>query len=142
MRIRLDRKKVLFVSFFVCCILPACFRWFAAGAGSGDWTGLDLVGVPLLVSFALYAFALLFQRFRHVLWLGITAHILLLGCTLFCFLRFSVLAGLSSAGDLSLSLSTARPFYWVSLALQLVHLALFTTTEIAVQKLSGKNQKT
>ena len=74
MRIHLDRKKLLCLSFFLCCVLPPCFNWFSLEPEADAWTGLSLMPVPLLVGMTLYAFALLFDRFRHVLSLGVLAH--------------------------------------------------------------------
>ena len=31
MSIRLDRKKMLTISFFLCCVLPTLFPWFQGG---------------------------------------------------------------------------------------------------------------
>lgn len=135
MRIHLDRKKLLFITFFLCCILPPCFTWFSVDSSSMTWRGMSLMGTPLLVGMALYAFALLFHYFGHVLGIGIAAHLLLIGDCLNCFFNFTVLTNMAEHRDLVFSLSAVRPFYWVSLGLMVAHLALFTTTEIAVQRL-------
>ena len=141
MRIHLDRKKLLCLSFFLCCVLPPCFNWFSLEPEADAWTGLSLMPVPLLVGMTLYAFALLFDRFRHVLSLGVLAHGLLLAACLTCVFSFPRLSGTAGARDLHLSLEATEPGYWISLALLLVHLILFTTTEVAVQRLSQQNSK-
>jgi len=135
MRIRLDRKKLLLITFFLCCILPPCFTWFSVSGSTMSWTGMTLMGTPLLIGMALYAFALLFQHFGHVLTIGILAHLLLLADCLNCFFNFTVLTNMAEHRDISFSLEAVHPFYWVSLGLIVLHLALFTTTEIAVQRL-------
>ena len=135
MRIRLDRKKLLLITFFLCCILPVCFTWFAVENSSMAWTGMDLMASPLMIGVALYAFALLFQHFGHVLAIGILAHILLLADCLNCFCSFTLLTNMAEHRDLAFSLEAAHPFYWVSVGLLVLHLTLFTTTEIAVQRL-------
>ncbi len=137
MSIRLNRKKLLCISFFLCCVLPACFGWFAYEDTS--WRGLSLLELPLLVSTTLFGFALMFERPRYLLPLGIFSHVLLLGFFCHCFVAFPVTAGLATAHDLSLSLALARPTFWVGSALLLAHLTLFTTTEIAVQKLAQQS---
>ncbi len=134
MSIRLNRKKLLCISFFLCCVLPACFGWFEYEDTS--WHGLSLLELPLLVSTTLFGFALMFERPRYMLPLGILSHVLLLASLLNSFVNFPLLSGIASARDLSLSLELARPTFWLGAALLIVHLALFTTTEIAVQKLS------
>ena len=134
MSIRLNRKKLLCISFFLCCVLPACFNWFEDG--STDWSGLSMLELPLLVSTTLFAFALMFERPRYMLPFGIFSHLLLLTFLLNCFVSFPVITDIAAARDLSISLAFVCPAYWVGLALLLVHLALFTTTELAVQKLS------
>lgn len=132
MHIRLDRKKLLLLSYFLCCILPAFFRWFAVD--TADWSGM-MIAEPLFVATILYALALLVNDFKYILVVGILAHVILVASCLNCFFSFPLLAGVADTRDLSLSLSAARPLYWVSLALELGHLALFTTTEIAYQRL-------
>lgn len=132
MHIRLDRKKLLLLTYFLCCILPAFFKWFSADAA--DWSGM-MIAEPLFVATILYALALLVSDFKYILVVGILAHVILVGSCLNCFFSFPLLAGVADARDLSLSLSAARPLYWVSLALELGHLALFTTTETAYQRL-------
>ena len=84
----------------------------------------------------LFAFGLLFERPRYILPLGILSHILLLVCNIQAFVTFPVSAGLIQARDLSLSLEYTDAGYWIAFALLLVHLALFTTTELAVRKLA------
>ena len=76
MSIRLNRKKLLCISFFLCCVLPACFSWFEND--STNWSGLSMLELPLLVSTTLFALALLFERPQYMLPLGILSHILLL----------------------------------------------------------------
>ena len=137
MRISLDRKKLLLITFFLCCIFPAFFKWFALEPDGASWTGM-LMDRPLFVSTILFAFALLFASFKYTLSLGILAHLLLLGAWLNCLLSFPLLTGLAAQRDLSMSLDAARPMYWVSLGLDLAHLALFTTTEITYQRLKRK----
>lgn len=139
MHIHIDRKKLLCVTFFLCCVLPSCLPWFAAGEDS--WAGYRLMGFPMLAAVALYAFALLFDRFRHVLALGLISHGLLLAAWLNCLISFPLLTGLGQARDLSMSMAAVRPGYWVSLALGIVHAVLFATTEIAVQRLSRRKQR-
>lgn len=139
MRIRIDRKKLLCVTFFLCCVLPSCLPWFSVG--EVGWTGYRLMGFPLLAGVALYAFALLFDRFRHVLSLGIAAHVLLLAAWLNSLVSFPLLSGAGAERDLAMSMGAVQPGYWVSLALGAVHLALFTTTEIAVRRLSEKKRR-
>ena len=138
MRIHIDRKKLLCVTFFLCCMLPSCLPWFAAG--DARWSGYQLMGFPLLAAVALYAFALLFDRFRHVLSLGLAAHVLLLAAWLNSLLSFPLLSGLGQARDLAMSMEALRPGYWVSFALGAAHASLFTTTEIAVQRLSRRKK--
>ena len=137
MSIRLNRKKLLCISFFLCCVLPACFGWFEYD--NTNWRGLSLLELPLLVSTTLFGFALMFERPRYMLPLGILSHILLLGFFLHCFVNFSVISGLTLTRDLTLSLALARPAFWIAVTLALLHLALFTTTEIAVQKLTQQS---
>ena len=138
MRIHLDRKKLLFITFFLCCILPTCFTWFSVESSSMAWRGMSLMGSPLLVGMALYAFALLFQHFVPLLVIGILAHLLLIADCLNCFFNFTVLTNMTQQRDLAFSLSSVHPFYWVSLGLIVAHLALFTTTELAVRRLKKK----
>ena len=138
MLIRLDRKKLLLITYFLCCILPSYFKWFD-GQTSG-WTGMDMMGRLLIAASMIFAFALLFANFKYSLTLGIIAHLMLLAVCLNCFFNFSTLTGLAAERDLACSLEAVRPLYWVSLALEFVHLALFTTTEIAYQQLK-KRQK-
>ena len=137
MSIRLNRKKLLCISFFLCCVLPACFGWFEYGNTS--WRGLSLLELPLLVSTTLFGFALMFERPRYMLPLGIFSHVLLLAFILNSFINFPMLSGIAAARDLTLSLEVVRPSFWLGTALTTVHLALFTTTEIAVQKLSRQS---
>jgi len=137
MRISLDRKKLLLITFFLCCIFPAFFKWFSLDAEISYWTGM-LMARPLFVATILFAFALLFASFKYTLSVGVAAHLLLLGAWLNCLLSFPILANISSQRDLAMSLAAARPMYWVSLGLDLAHLALFTTTEIAYQRLKRK----
>ena len=134
MSIRLNRKKLLCISFFLCCVLPACFSWFSVD--DTQWRGLSLMEMPLLISTCLFVFALLFEHVRYMLPMGILSHLLLILFSVACFLKFPIGAGISSVQDLSLSLDATCPMFWVSTALHLFHLALFTTTEIAMQKLS------
>jgi len=140
MLIRLDRKKLLLITFFLCCVLPSYFKWFDTDAHISGWTGMDLMGSPLIAASMVFAFALLFANFKYTLTVGILAHLLLLAVCLNCFFSFPALTGLAEQRDLACSLSAARPVYWVSLALEFIHLALFTTTEIAYQQLK-KRQK-
>ena len=137
MSIRLNRKKLLCISFFLCCVLPACFGWFEYEGTS--WRGLSLVELPLLVSTTLFGFALMFERPRYMLPLGILSHVLLLAFFLNSFINFPMLSGIAAARDLSLSLAVVRPSFWIGIALLVAHLALFTTTEIAVQRLSRQS---
>ncbi len=134
MSIRLNRKKLLCITFFLCCVLPACFTWFSAD--SVQWRGMSLIELPLLAGTSLFAFALMFERARYMLPLGITSHLLLIGFSLNCLISFPVIVGIAAARDWSVSLDAVRPVYWVALGLILFHLALFTTTEIAMQKLT------
>ena len=137
MSIRLNRKKLLCISFFLCCVLPACFGWFEYESTS--WRGLSLLELPLLVSTTLFGFALMFERPRYMLPIGILSHILLLAFFVNSFVTIPVVSGLSTVRDLSLSLALARPSFWLGNALALIHLVLFTTTEIAVQKLTRQS---
>ena len=137
MSIRLNRKKLLCISFFLCCVLPACFSWFEYV--SETWRGLSLLELPLLVSTTLFGFALMFERPHYMLPLGIFSHILLLVFIIRTFVNFPVISGIAAARDLALSLELVRPSYWVGIALPVVHLALFTTTEIAVQNLAKQS---
>ena len=141
MHIHLDRKKLLFITFFLCCILPTCFTWFTVEGASMSWRGMSLMGSALLAGMALYAFALLFDRFGYVLIIGILAHLTLLCDCLNCFFNFTVLTNMAEHRDIPFSVDAARPFYWVSLGLIILHLALFTTTEIAVQRLKKHKSK-
>ena len=137
MSIRLNRKKLLCISFFLCCVLPACFSWFSVD--DTQWRGLSLMEMPLLISTSLFAFALLFERIRYVLPIGILSHILLTIHLTLNFVNFPMIAGFSAEHSISASLETACPMFWVSAALQLFHLALFTTTEIAMQNLTKQS---
>ena len=137
MSIRLNRKKLLCISFFLCCVFPACFGWFEYD--SETWRGLSLLELPLLVSTTLFGFALMFERPRYMLPLGIFSHLLLLAFLIRAFVSFPVTSGIVATCDLALSLEAARPTYWLGIALLIVHLALFTTTEIAVQKLAKQS---
>ena len=137
MSIRLNRKKLLCISFFLCCVLPACFGWFEYD--SDTWRGLSLLELPLLVSTTLFGFALMFERPRYMLPFGIFSHLLLLAFLLRAFICFPVISGIASTNDLSLSFELVRPAYWISISLLVVHLALFTTTEIAVQNLAKQS---
>ncbi len=139
MRIHIDRKKLLCVTFFLCCVLPSCLPWFSVG--ETGWAGYQLMGFPLLTAMAVYAFALLFDRFRHVLVLGLAAHVLLLAAWLNSLLRFPLLSGLGQVRDLTMSMEALRPGFWISFALGAAHAVLFTTTEIAVQRLSKRRQR-
>ena len=138
MSIRLNRKKLLCISFFLCCVLPTYFKWFEFGGDIADWTGLNLIGGVLLVGTMLFAFALFFSGFQLRLALGILAHLIVLLAVLNGFFSFPLLANIAAERDLSLSLSAAQPAYWIGLVLSVLHLAMFTTTEIAVRKLSGQ----
>ena len=137
MSIRLNRKKLLCISFFLCCVLPACFSWFSVD--DTQWRGLPLMEMPLLISTFLFAFALLFERIRYVLPIGILSHILLTIHLTLHFVNFPMTAGFSAERSISASLEMACPMFWVSAALQLFHLALFTTTEIAMQNLTKQS---
>ena len=134
MSIRLNRRKLLCISFFLCCVLPACFSWFSVD--DTQWRGVSLLEMPLLASTCLFAFALLFERVRYMLPLGIFSHLLLTVSILLVFVNFPVAACRSAVRDLSMSMEATRPMFWIGFALPLFHLALFTTTEIAMQKLS------
>ena len=134
MSIRLNRKKLLCITFFLCCVLPACFSWFSVD--DTQWRGLSLMEMPLLISTCLFAFALLFERIYYMLPLGIFSHLLLTAFIVYCLVNFPLLANIQAARDLSLSFDAAQPMFWVSFALHLFHLALFTTTEVAMQKLT------
>ena len=134
MSIRLNRKKLLCISFFLCCVLPACFSWFSVD--DTQWRGLSLMEVPLLISTSLFAFALLFERIRYMLPIGILSHILLTISITATLVNFPVIVGISTERSISLSLDATCPMFWVGTVLHLFHLALFTTTEIAMQNLS------
>jgi len=138
MRIHLDRKKMLIITFFLCCVLPAYFSWFAVDANASEFSGMDLMGQLLIAIALFFALALLFGSFRYRLILGIIAHVLLLGACLNCLLSFPLISCIMSERDVAFSVSAAQPMYWISLALEFIHLALFTTTEIAVQRLFAK----
>ena len=138
MSIRLNRKKLLCISFFLCCVLPACFSWFSVD--EMHWSGLSLVEFPLLISTSLFALALLFEHARYTLPVGIFSHLLLIVVFLYRFANFSLFAGISTVRDWSISANAANLSYWISLALVVFHLTLFTSTEIAVQKLYGIKQ--
>ena len=94
MSIRLNRKKLLCISFFLCCVLPACFSWFSVD--DTQWRGLSLMEMPLLISTSLFAFALLFERIRYVLPIGILSHILLTIHLTLNFVNFPMTAGFSA----------------------------------------------
>ncbi len=134
MSIRLDRKKILCISFFLCCVLPACLSWFQAVEES--FSGLSQLELPLLIGTTLFAFALLFERPHFILPFGILSHLLLLGFSMYAFFTFPVSAGFVSKPAISVSLDAASAGFWVGIALQLAHLALFSTTELAVRKLA------
>ena len=111
MSIRLNRKKLLCISFFLCCVLPACFSWFSVD--DTQWRGLSLMEMPLLISTSLFAFALLFERIRYVLPIGIFSHILLTINITANLVNFPVTAGLSSERSIALSLDAACPKVWI-----------------------------
>ncbi len=134
MQIRLDRKKLLLITYFLCCILPAFFKWFYVDPDISYWTGM-MIAEPLFIATLLYAFALLITDFKYILAVGILAHLILLGACLNCFFNFPILANIAGKRDLVFSLFAARPLYWISLGLELFHLALFATTEITYQRL-------
>ena len=136
MSIRLNRRKLLCVSFFLCCVLPTYFKWFERNEGTSAWTGLNLIGEVLFVGAMLFAFALFFSGFQFRLTLGILAHLIVLVAVLNSFFSFPLLVDISPQRNLALSLSDAQPAYWIDLILSVLHLAMFTTTEIAVRKLS------
>ena len=138
MSIRLNRKKLLCISFFLCCVLPACFSWFSVD--EMHWSGLSLVELPLLISSSLFALALLFEHARYTLPVGIISHLLLMGFFFYRFANFPLIAGISTVRDWSMSADAANLSYWISLALVVFHLTLFASTEIAVQKLYGATQ--
>ena len=94
--------------------------------------------MPLLISTSMFAFALLFERIRYMLPIGILSHILLTINITANFLNFPVPAGISAERSFAISLEATCPMFWISTALHLFHLALFTTTEIAMQNLSKK----
>ena len=133
MSIHLNRKKILCISFFLCCVLPAFFTWFDCDAVS--MSGSSMLEVPLLIGTTLFAFALLFEHPGYILPLGISSHLLLLAFFANAFLSFPVISGMSDAYDLSLSFSAAGSTFWIAVVLLTVHLGLFTTTEIAVRRL-------
>ena len=137
MSIHLTRKKILCISFFLCCVLPACFTWFETATDT--FSGLSLLELPLLIATTVFAFGLLFERPQFILPLGILSHVSLLVCSIIAFVRFPVNAGLADAKDLAISFEYAEIGYWVAIALILVHLALFNTTELAVRKLARHN---
>ena len=137
MSIHLNRKKILCITFFLCCVLPACFTWFECDAVT--MRGLSMLELPLLVGTTLFAFALLFERPRYMLPLGISSHLLLLAFLVNAFLSFPVAAGCSETYALSLSFDSACTAFWIAFALLIVHLGLFTTTEIAVQNFTKQS---
>ena len=140
MSIHLNRKKILCITFFLCCILPACFTWFENEAGTVS--GLSTLELPLLIATTLFAFALLFERPQFILPLGILSHLLLLAFLFNSFLCFPVISSEPESMDLAESFRAVRPAFWISFGLLLFHMALFTTTEIAVRKLKKQSELT
>ena len=134
--IRLNRRKLLCITFFLCCVFPAVFVWFSTD--TAQWRGMSMMELPLLISTSLFAFALMFERAHYMLPLGIFSHLLLLGFSINSMVSFPLITGIDAARDLALSMDAVRPMYWVALSLIVVHLVLFTTTELAMQRLTRK----
>lgn len=89
MSIRLDRKKMLTVSFFLCCIVPTLFPWFHAGPAQA-LRGIQLLGPLFIVGAVLYLYAMFAKRCRHVLVLGGLAHGVIFVAYLISFFQFPV----------------------------------------------------
>ena len=136
MHVELNRKKLLCISFFLCCVLPAVFVWFQTD--NRTINGTHLMVWPLLVGISLYAMALLFDRLKNVLSLGITAHGILLAGYINSLLW---MPHLTDCDGISGSISAAKPMFWISLGLLLVHVTIFTTTEVLMQRISKEQKK-
>ena len=134
MSIRLDRKKMLTVSFFLCCFVPTLFPWFHGGPAQA-LRGIQLLGPLFVLGAALYLYALFAPRCRHGLLLGGLAHGVIFLAYLISFFRFP--AGHQGCpGRLDASL----PCFWISCILLAVHLLLFFTTEAAARRRMGKRR--
>ena len=128
MSIRLDRRKMLTVSFFLCCILPTLLPWSQAGAAEA-LRGIQLLSPLFLLGAALYLYALFSRRCRHVLALGGLAHGVIFLAYLVSFLHFPA-GRYGFAGRLDAS----QPSFWLSCLLLAAHLILFLTTETAARR--------
>ena len=134
MSIRLDRKKMLTISFFLCCVVPTLFPWFQGGTAEA-LRGVQLLGPLFVLGAALYLYALFARRRRHVLLLGGLAHGVIFLAYLISFFR-------STAGHCGLAgrLDASQPSFWISCILLAAHLVLFVTTETAIRRLLEKRR--
>ena len=134
MSIRLDRKKILTVSFFLCCVVPTLFPWFHAGTAQA-LRGIHLLGPLFILGAVLYLYALFSKRCRHVLVLGGLAHGVIFLAYLISFFQFP-------AGHHGFSgrLDSSQPSFWVSCILLAAHLVLFFTTEAAAMRRLNKRR--
>ena len=128
MSIRLDRKKMLTVSFFLCCIVPTLFPWFHAGPAQA-LRGIQLLGPLFIVGAVLYLYAMFAKRCRHVLVLGGLAHGVIFVAYLISFFQFPVVHH-GFVGRLDAS----QPSFWIGCILLAAHLVLFFTTEVAARR--------
>ena len=134
MSIRLDRKKMLTVSFFLCCFVPTLFPWFCAGADTAR-RGIQLLGPLFLLGAVLYLYALFSKSCRHVLLLGGLAHGVIFVAYLISFFTFP-----AGPHSFSARLDTSEPSFWISCILLAAHLVLFVTTETAIRRLLEKRR--
>lgn len=134
MSIRLDRKKMLTISFFICCFVPTLLPWFSAGPAAA-LRGIQLLGPLFLLGAVLYLYALFYKGCRHVLLLGALAHGAIALGYLLSFFTFPV-----DHHSLPARLDASQPSFWVSCILLAAHLVLFVTTETAIRRLLEKRR--
>ena len=134
MSIRLDRRKMLTVSFFLCCVVPTLFPWFRAGAAEA-LRGVQLLGPLFLLGAALYLYALFAKRCRHRLVLGGLAHGVIFLAYLVSFFQFP-----AGRHDFAGRLDASQPSFWISCVLLAAHLVLFFTTEAAARRRLDKRR--
>lgn len=134
MSIRLDRKKMLTVSFFLCCFVPTLFPWFYAGPAQA-LRGIQLLSPLFVLGAALYLYALFAKRCRHRLLLGGLAHGVIFLTYLISFFQFP-----TGHQRFSERLDASQPCFWISCILLAVHLLLFFTTEAAARRRLDKRR--
>lgn len=134
MFIRLDRKKILTVSFFLCCFVPTLFPWFWV-KDAAPLRGIQLSAPLFIPGAALYLYALYAKQRRHGVLLGALAHGVILLGHLIGFFTFS-----PEVHGLAARLDAAGAGFWVGLALLAAHLVLFVTTETAIRRLLEKRR--